>query len=1332
MSASIARLSGNWPDAALMCRFFEASVKCLVLFDMARDGGREQKEVMEVFASTLVQTDLIIFQEVVECRMEFFLTELIRNHELLVIPQTLLSNDVVSQHFVSILFRFLSARLGELGRESKEYTSVMLRLYKMSFMAVTIFPEKNEPILLPHLSHLIMNSLKLASQAAEPQPYYALLRALFRSIGGGRFEILYKEVLPLLQVLLEQLNALLKAADKTKRDLFAELILTVPVRLSVLLPYLSYLMKPLVHALQAGPELVSQGLRTLELCVDNLTQEFLNPLMAPVIDEVMVGLWKLLRPLPFNHQHAHTTMRILGKIGGRNRKGFGPPQLEWKSVGDEALLNMRFDGKDATLRIAPIVTVALKIIRRGDVHYRRVAYSFLKYAIVLFLKEVRLVSLPFNATKLTCFCALQGLPAGEPEETFGNVLRGLFDATRVDEFQVEANQYIIDLAQHIFSLELGKELPENPALAKQVLPLCSALIDGIIENLCSAETQDLQRAAAQTQKIVEDLLATRNPDSKARLDPPTVLLHQMGSRLGSLCYEQSWQRKTGAAYGLSILTSKVDIEIKWLLEHEIEFTRALLFSLKDMPGEAPSNADVVSDTLLHIVRICSAPAARADSPNAKPQLNYLVGLLLLELCSQVASVRTTVRKALTILSEQTGTPLTQLLMPVRDRLITPIFTKPLRALGFTMQIGHIDAVAYCISLDPPLIEFEDQLMRLVHEALGIADAEDAALIGSKTTIKTTAPLTQLRVVCVQLLSAAMASPTFNKDTHMPIRMKMLAVCFKLLYAKAPEVVAAAYLALERVMLLQGKLPRDLLQNGLKPVLMNLADHKRLSLSSLKGLARLLELLTNYFRVEIGTKLVDHLRNLAIPGDIVRAATRQPLEDSEIEIMAAIVNIFHLLPHPAAQTYVNDVLMLTTEIERHLKKLKTSPFSEPFAKYLRHYPDEATTFFFERLDDDSCVRTFRGVLASECAGPIRAHITDAAAELFQPCFAAGGNLALNAASIMAELVEAEPDWIVRCEAALPQLVGRWISDTRRHRVVAEGELQFQQLREDAVVLNIFMDYLRQAENIDLLFHVVDVYTYNNAANHTALSRFLTKHVALSTDVDFKRRILDRFVSGAIFGNNGVSKAHKTAALRVLINPILLISFSRGQREAGLVDVNFLNEVHNTIWKPLLVAVPEVGSFHDEALRIELCHMSTLIVKSCSHLILENKKDVIKFGWVNIKVRSGLCAALCRCRKLTRFSRHSSTTSPSRSRPTSSSPPSSRSTSRRARSSSRSMSPSSKLTSLKHEVWSARPSTSSRRRYRCELRSRYPKAKRVPRTGPSGLGGYSSRTSATFPS
>ena len=59
------------------------------------------------------------------------------------------------------------------------------------------------------------------------------------------------------------------------KDLFVELCLTVPVRLSVLLPYLHMLMDPLVSALNGSKMLISQGLRTLELCVDNLQPDFL-------------------------------------------------------------------------------------------------------------------------------------------------------------------------------------------------------------------------------------------------------------------------------------------------------------------------------------------------------------------------------------------------------------------------------------------------------------------------------------------------------------------------------------------------------------------------------------------------------------------------------------------------------------------------------------------------------------------------------------------------------------------------------------------------------------------------------------------------------------------------------------------------------------------------------------------------------------------------------------------------------------------------------------------------------------------------------------------------
>jgi transformation/transcription domain-associated protein len=602
-------------------------------------------------------------------------------------------------------------------------------------------------------------------------------------------------------------------------------------------------MRPLVPALQAGSELVSQGLRTLELCVDNLTQEFLNPLFAPVIDEVMVGLWKLLRPLPFNHQHAHTTMRILGKIGGRNRKGFGPPKLEWKPVGPEALLNIKFEGKDAAIRIAPIVEVPLKIIRRGDVHYRRVAYQFLKYSVAVFLREVRLLLLlnfrgedfrpadRFLAeTGSRCRRAGRHLRS-DPERALRRDARRRFPG---------AGQQVHPRPRPTHLLPRARQTPpESPTHPKQALPLSAAFIDGVIENICTVESPDLSAAAIQTRKIVEAVLEWRKPPVKpeggsGRVPPDaaTALLHQLATRIAMHCYDPSWQRKCGAARGILILISEVGLETRFCIDHEIEFTRALLFALKDMPGEAPSNADMVTDTLLTLVRLCSTNIGEDDKKARRVTLNYLVGLLLVEVSCQVASVRDAVKRALKVVSEGEGTPITELLRPVKDRLIGPIFTKPLRALGFTMQIGHIDAVTYCITLDPPLIEVDEQLVRLLHEALGIADAEDLALLGGKVTYKTMAPLTQLRVVCVQLLSAALANSQLNTPNYNQTRIRALSVYFKLLYSKAPEVVDAAYQSLKQVMLAQGKLPKDLLQTGLKPVLMNLADHKKLSVASL--------------------------------------------------------------------------------------------------------------------------------------------------------------------------------------------------------------------------------------------------------------------------------------------------------------------------------------------------------------------------------------------------------------------------------------------------------------------------------------------------------------------
>lgn len=55
----------------------------------------------------------------------------------------------------------------------------------------------------PHLHKIVNSSMELAQSAKEPYNYFLLLRALFRSIGGGSHDLLYQEFLPLLPNLLQ-------------------------------------------------------------------------------------------------------------------------------------------------------------------------------------------------------------------------------------------------------------------------------------------------------------------------------------------------------------------------------------------------------------------------------------------------------------------------------------------------------------------------------------------------------------------------------------------------------------------------------------------------------------------------------------------------------------------------------------------------------------------------------------------------------------------------------------------------------------------------------------------------------------------------------------------------------------------------------------------------------------------------------------------------------------------------------------------------------------------------------------------------------------------------
>ncbi len=60
------------------------------------------------------------------------------------------------------------------------------------------------------------------------------------------------------------------------------------------------------------------------MCVDNLQPDFLYDHIQPVRTDLIQGLWKTLRSS--NDSIAQSAYRILGKLGGSNRKMMDEPQ----------------------------------------------------------------------------------------------------------------------------------------------------------------------------------------------------------------------------------------------------------------------------------------------------------------------------------------------------------------------------------------------------------------------------------------------------------------------------------------------------------------------------------------------------------------------------------------------------------------------------------------------------------------------------------------------------------------------------------------------------------------------------------------------------------------------------------------------------------------------------------------------------------------------------------------------------------------------------------------------------------------------------------------------
>jgi transformation/transcription domain-associated protein len=134
---------------------------------------------------------------------------------------------------------------------SRSRSATLLQLFERILKSLSVYPE-NEPLVRRHLRRIVVECLRSSMENPDqwPDSYCMLLRYVFRSISAGKFEESYKELLPLIPTVLNGLyRTICASVELPVQHTAIELCLTIPARLSSLLPHMNLLLQVIVKAL---------------------------------------------------------------------------------------------------------------------------------------------------------------------------------------------------------------------------------------------------------------------------------------------------------------------------------------------------------------------------------------------------------------------------------------------------------------------------------------------------------------------------------------------------------------------------------------------------------------------------------------------------------------------------------------------------------------------------------------------------------------------------------------------------------------------------------------------------------------------------------------------------------------------------------------------------------------------------------------------------------------------------------------------------------------------------------------------------------------------------
>lgn len=942
--------------------------------------SKEEKEVLETFAGVFTTLHPTTFREVFQTTIHFFVERIHQNYALQIIANTFLANSQTSPIFATILVEYLLERMEEMGT-NLDKSNLYLKLFKLVFGSVSLFAAENEQMLRPHLHNIVNKSMELALDAKEPYNYFLLLRALFRSIGGGSHDLLYQEFLPLLPSLLQGLNSLQSGLHKQHmKDLFVELCLTVPVRLSSLLPYLPMLMDPLVSALNGSQTLVSQGLRTLELCVDNLQPDFLYDHIQPVRAELMQALWRTLRNPTDNI--AVVSFRVLGKFGGGNRKMMTEPQkltytdnkLNFTTGGTTILVNFQDGRAPVHFPLDKIIETAANALKNSntDAFYRIQCWEVIKGFLAAHIQQQLGDEEKYRIQQFfshNAFCNADIPPTiGQfykcPDPQLRKVhevaLTAMFLAAAIREVRQTVMPFMYSVVRHYVMVAVSQQSgPINLGGRQHKLqgmdPL--VLIDALT-TIMGHEEKELCKPGHLALIIIIDT-ATCILGSRERASQ-LPLIEYLADKMCSLCYERAWYSKLGGCIAIKFLFEKMPV--KWVFAHQYQFLRALLFVMMDLAGEVSSGAkDMAKSNLEKMLQVFGAPIPlAADESNRdlveaqQKSLHEVTQELVKQVTCPNNAVRAQAIASLRLLAQVNGITVTQLMEPHKQVLeeMIPPKKHSLRHMPVNAQIGVMEGNMFCTSLEPRLFTFDLNIQEhknFFAELVTICESEDINLI-KISCYKGVNNFTPLKVAAVRAVAACSYI-----GQH---KQKIFIILLKALSSQQEEIQKTAFESLKTFLsqtqiddpIISPSVHTQLINNQLQ-VATNWQNLNKIVLKKFNYLAQL-------FPSAIPERFAELMvKNLRLWIEAALNAMKQDQKFTEhLNIVAQIVDLYHLMP-PLSDKYVETLMSCVFRAEKLFMMEAGSMLREPLRRFLKKFPEKTITLLFveRNMNEDQIYR-----------------------------------------------------------------------------------------------------------------------------------------------------------------------------------------------------------------------------------------------------------------------------------------------------------------------------------------------------------------------------------------